>query len=367
MLYKFDVDKYIQMKKLENLKFLKMTTAVAVLLISIAGCKPKLSTNDFTVDGGIDSLQITASGIFQSLPQQADNPANPITAEKVALGKMLYYDTRLSMKGNNSCNSCHNLSTFGVDNKAFSIGDDGLPGGRNSPTVLNAALHTTQFWDGRAKDVEEQAGMPIMNPVEMHMPSKALVEDRLKKDETYKKLFAAAFPTDKNAVSYGNLEKAIGAFERTLITPSKFDEFIAGKANALSKEEKDGLSLFIKTGCTTCHAGVALGGQMFQKFGIYGNYWDLTKSAKVDSGKITISKNAADLFVFKVPSLRNVEKTGPYFHDGSVSDLNKAISIMSKTELNKTLSDAEAKSIATFLKTLTGKVPEDAMKNPFQK
>jgi len=343
---------------------LKITCAVAAILMT--ACKPKLSTNDFSVDGGIDSLQISASGIFQPLPKQADNASNPITPEKVALGKMLYYDTKLSMKGNNSCNSCHNLSTFGVDNKSFSIGDDGLPGGRNSPTVLNAALHATQFWDGRAKDVEEQAGMPIMNPVEMHMPSKALVEERLKKEESYKKLFAAAFPNDKNAVSYGNLEKAIGAFERTLMTPSKFDEYLAGKANALTKEEKDGLDLFMKTGCTTCHAGVVLGGQMFQKFGIYGNYWDLTKSAKVDSGRITVTKNASDLYVFKVPSLRNVEKTGPYFHDGSVADLNKAISIMAKSELNKTLSDNEVQSIASFLKTLTGTVPADAMKNPFQ-
>ena len=343
---------------------LKITCAVVVILMT--ACKPKLSTNDFSVDGGIDSLQISASGIFQPLPKQADNASNPITPEKVALGKMLYYDTKLSMKGNNSCNSCHNLSTFGVDNKSFSIGDDGLPGGRNSPTVLNAALHATKFWDGRAKDVEEQAGMPIMNPVEMHMPSKALVEERLKKEESYKKLFAAAFPNDKNAVSYGNLEKAIGAFERTLMTPSKFDEYLAGKANALTKEEKDGLDLFMKTGCTTCHAGVVLGGQMFQKFGIYGNYWDLTKSAKVDSGRITVTKNASDLYVFKVPSLRNVEKTGPYFHDGSVADLNKAISIMAKSELNKTLSDNEVQSIASFLKTLTGTVPADAMKNPFQ-
>ena len=355
------------MKKLANFKFLKMATVVVIIIISIVGCKPKLSTNDFTVDGGIDSLQITASGIFQALPTVADSKENQVTPEKIALGKLLYYDTKLSMKGNNSCNSCHNLSTFGVDNKSFSVGDDGLNGGRNSPTVLNAALHATQFWDGRAKDVEEQAGMPIMNPVEMHMPSKALMEDRLKKDENYNKLFAAAFPNDKNAVNYGNLEKAIGAFERTLMTPSKFDEFIAGKANALSIEEKDGLSLFIKTGCTTCHAGIVLGGQMFQKFGLYGNYWDLTKSSKVDSGRITITKSASDLYVFKVPSLRNIEKTAPYFHDGSVASLQEAISIMVKAELNKTLTSDEVKSIELFLKTLTGKVPEDAMKNPFTK
>jgi len=224
----------------------------------IVNCKPKKTSNDFTIDGGIDSLQITASGIFQALPTVAESKENTVTPEKIALGKLLYYDTKLSMKGNNSCNSCHNLSTFGVDNKTFSVGDDGLNGSRNSPTVLNAALHATQFWDGRAKDVEEQAGMPILNPVEMHVPDKATLVTRLKKDENYNKLFAVAFPKDKDALTYNNIQNAIGAFERTLMTPSKFDEFIAGKANALSKEEKEGLSLFIKTGCTTCHAGVVL-------------------------------------------------------------------------------------------------------------
>jgi len=338
-----------------------------ISVIIIVNCKPKKSTSDFTIDGGIDSLQITASGIFQALPTVAESKENTVTPEKIALGKLLYYDTKLSMKGNNSCNSCHNLSTFGVDNKSFSVGDDGLNGGRNSPTVLNAALHATQFWDGRAKDVEEQAGMPILNPVEMHVPDKATLVTRLKKDENYNKLFAVAFPKDKDALTYNNIQNAIGAFERTLMTPSKFDEFIAGKANALSKEEKEGLSLFIKTGCTTCHAGVVLGGQMFQKFGLYGNYWDLTKSSKIDSGRITITKSASDLYVFKTPSLRNIEKTAPYFHDGSIASLQDAISIMAKTELNKTLTSDEVKSIEIFLKTLTGKVTEDAMKNPFAK
>lgn len=330
-------------------------------------CKPKKTAKDFAIDGGIDSLQILAKGIFQPLPAQADNPDNPVTPEKVALGKLLYFDTKLSMKGNNSCNSCHNLSTFGVDNEATSTGDDGLKGGRNSPTVLNAALNTTQFWDGRAKDVEEQAGMPILNPVEMHMPNKALVEDRLKKDAEYPKLFAAAFPNDKSPVKFENLQKAIGAFERTLLTPSKFDSYLEGKADALTQEEKDGLQLFVKTGCTTCHAGVNLGGNMFQKFGLFGNYWEATKSAKIDSGRITITKQASDLFMFRVPTLRNIAETKPYFHDGSVSDLNEAIKIMGSVQLNKTLNDTEVKNIAAFLKTLSGNLPDEVKKDPFAK
>ncbi len=323
--------------------------------------------SDKKAQSGVDSLQLTASSLFHALPNQADNPENPITTQKVALGKRLYYDTKLSAKGNNSCNSCHNLSTFGVDNKSFSIGDDGLPGGRNSPTVLNAALHASQFWDGRAKDVEEQAGMPVLNPVEMHMANEAALEQKLKKDTAYNKMFAEAFPGEKNALRYENIRKAIAAFERTLMTPSKFDSYISGDANALTAEEKEGLNLFINTGCTACHSGVTLGGTMFQKFNLFGNYWDLTKSAKVDSGRYLITKNIADLYYFKVPSLRNVEKTSPYFHDGSVASINDAVSIMAKAELNKTLTDEEVGKLVLFLNTLTGKVSDEAMSNPFTK
>lgn len=337
---------------------------MAVLVFS---CKSKSGGSGTTADNGVDSLQLMASSIFHPLPKQADNADNAITPEKVALGKMLFYDTRLSKKGNNSCNSCHNLSTYGVDNKSFSIGDEGKPGGRNSPTVLNAAIHATQFWDGRAKDVEEQAGLPVMNTVEMNIPSKAFLEERLKKDETYQKMFATAFPESKNALNYDNIQKALGAFERTLMTPSKFDDYLSGNTAALNNEEKEGLKLFINTGCTTCHSGKGVGGHMFQKFGLFGNYWEQTKSAKVDSGRIAETKNSGDLFMFKVPSLRNVEKTYPYFHDGSIPDLHQAISIMAKTQLNKSLSEAEVNSIATFLKTLTANVPQDVMQDPFKK
>jgi len=339
---------------------------LTVTLLSVGvGCNS--GNSDRARIPGVDSLQLTASNLFHVLPSQADNPENPVTAQKVALGKRLYFDTRLSAKGNNSCNSCHNLASFGVDNKPFSIGDDGKPGGRNSPTVLNAALHASQFWDGRAKDVEEQAGMPILNPVEMHMTNPRVLEQRLRKDTVYKRLFAEAFPGEKNVVNYENLKKAIGAFERTLLTPSKFDEYLGGNSNALTEQEKKGLHLFINTGCTACHADVALGGQLFQKFGLYGNYWDFTKSANIDSGRFLVTKNKTDMYFFKVPSLRNSVKTYPYYHDGSVASVKEAVSIMARIQSNKTLTDEETDDVVSFLNSLTGKVPDEAVTNPFMK
>ncbi|MCB0380664.1 MAG: cytochrome-c peroxidase [Flavobacteriales bacterium] len=298
-----------------------------------------------------------AKTLFGELPDVALNPENSITDEKVALGKTLYFDKRLSKDNTISCNSCHNLDTYGVDNLSFSPGNDGGLGGRNSPTVLNAALHISQFWDGRAKDVEEQAGGPILNPVEMAMPNEKAVIDRLSKIEEYNNLFAKAFPNEKDPITYINIQKAIGAFERKLIVPSKFDDYLAGNENALNQQEKDGLETFTSVGCTACHSGNLLGGQLFQKFGLMSNYWEHTKSKKIDEGKFEVTKNEADKYVFKTPSLRNVAETAPYFHDGSVADLEEAIAIMGKIQLNKELSEAEVSNIAAFLKALTGSVP----------
>src|SRR5690606_4157549 len=223
-----------------------------------------------------EKLLAQAQTIFKPVPEIAENPKNPVTPEKVKLGKLLYFDTRLSLKGNNSCNSCHNLTTFGVDNLALSPGDEGEVGTRNSQTSFNAALHTMQFWDGRAKDVEEQAGMPILNPVEMNIPSKEFLIKRLKAIDLYKEHFALAFPEEKDPLTYTNIEKAIGAFERTLITPSKFDTYLIGDVNALTHEEKKGLQTFINEGCTTCHNGVALGGNSLQKFGAIEDFRQYT-------------------------------------------------------------------------------------------
>ncbi len=329
-----------------------------ILLAVLLGCgggqqsQEKQKSND-------EALLEKAKTYFQPLPAVAENPDNPITPEKVALGKMLYFDVRLSKDNKISCNSCHNLEKFGVDNLPTSPGNDGKNGERNSPTTLNAALHIAQFWDGRAKDVEEQAGMPILNPIEMAIPSEEFLVKRLSGIEEYKEAFKKAFPDEENPLTFDNIRKAIAAFERTLITPSRFDKFLEGDLNALSEEEKKGLETFIDVGCITCHTGPLLGGNMFQKFGIHANYWEYTKSEKIDEGRYKVTNNEADKYVFKVPSLRNVEKTAPYFHDGSVQDLKEAVRIMAKVQLGKDLTDEQVNAIVQFLKSLTGEIKSE--------
>lgn len=293
-------------------------------------------------------------GAFQPLPDSAISPEHPTSPEKIALGKSLYMDTRLSKSNKMSCNSCHNIATFGVDNEPTSPGHEGKRGGRNSPSSFNAALHIAQFWDGRAKDVEEQALGPILNPIEMGMESDATVIEKLKKDPKTVAAFKAAFPDESDPLTYKNIGEAIGAFERTLITPSRFDAYLKGDDNALTAAEKAGGKLFVQTGCTACHMGSTLGGQMYQKLGLVKEY--PTK----DMGRFEVTKLAADKKMFKVPSLRNVAKTGPYFHDGSVKTLEEAVSQMAEYQLGKNLSKDEVASIVTFLNTLTGTVPASA-------
>lgn len=333
--------------------------AYAVALTALIACGNEKTETKEVEQKELTELQERAKTLFGELPEIADNPENPITEEKVILGKQLYFDVRLSKDNTQSCNTCHNLNTFGVDNLPTSPGNDGKNGTRNSPTVLNAALHASQFWDGRNKDVEEQAGGPILNPVEMAMPSEEFVIERLSGIEEYKELFAKAFPQEEQPITYKNLQKAIGAFERKLITPSKFDDYLAGNDEALNEQEKRGLETFMTTGCITCHSGNALGGQLIQKFGLFGNYWELTKSDRIDEGRFEVTQNEADKYFFKSPSLRNIEKTYPYFHDGSVKDLNKAVKIMAKLQLNKELTDEETNDIVAFLNTLTGDVPQE--------
>jgi cytochrome c peroxidase len=288
---------------------------------------------------------------FAPLPENAATAEYPLTPERVALGKKLYFDTRLSINNKMSCNSCHKLETFGVDNEPTSPGHEGKRGGRNSPTVYNAALHVAQFWDGRAKDVEAQALGPILNPGEMGMPSEATVLERLSKDPKTVAEFAAAFPGEANPLTYANVGKAIGAFERTLLTPSRFDNYLKGDESALTPAEKAGGKLFVQTGCTACHMGATMGGQIYQKLGLVKEY--PTK----DMGRFEVTKSEADKKMFKVPSLRNVAKTAPYFHDGSVKTLNEAISQMGEYQLGKKLTKEEVESIALFLGSLTGTPP----------
>jgi cytochrome c peroxidase len=341
------------------MKKMSIIASIVLFVIVLAACGDKDDAKLQVEKDQKDELLERAQGLFAVLPANADNPENPLTEEKIALGKKLYYDTALSKDGNNSCNSCHNLSTYGVDNLKTSPGDKGEFGNRNSPTVLNAAFHTTQFWDGRAKDVEEQATGPIVNPVEMAIPSPEFIVNKLNKNDEYVELFAKVFPEDK--ITFENIGKAIAAFERTLITPSDFDEYLAGEVTALTDKEKEGLKTFMDAGCITCHNGAQLGGNMFQKFGVHKPYWEATGSEVVDEGKFEVTSNESDKYFFKVPGLRNIEKTWPYFHDGSVESLDEAVAIMADVQLNKQLTDEEIENITAFLKTLTGEVPEEAL------
>ncbi len=344
---------------------LYFTAAISVaLFLNSCSSQPeqKQEVSTENEEAKIDAEIKPRLSAFAALTAVAENPDNPITDAKVKLGHALYFDTRLSKEGKISCNSCHNLETFGVDNLPTSPGDAGKNGDRNSPTVLNAALHTTQFWDSRAKDVEEQAGMPILNPVEMEIPDETFLVKRLSTVPEYKQLFNEAFPG--KGITYENMRKAIAAFERKLITPSRFDKYLAGDNTALTLDEKKGLNNFIKIGCTTCHNGVTLGGSMMQKFGVHREYWTLTESKKIDEGRAAVTKQQDDKYMFKVPSLRNIEKTHPYFHDGSVVDLKKAIQIMAVAQLAYRMSPEEINSVEAFLKSLTGDVPAEYKKAP---
>ncbi len=311
-----------------------------------------------------DSTIIIANQYFKPLPAVAENAKNVITPTKVKLGKLLFYDTRLSQRGNISCNSCHNLANNGVDNQPTSLGDAGQRGGRNSPTVFNAALHNMQFWDGRAKDVEEQAGMPILNSVEMAIPHQGFLIERLKTIPLYQAMFKEAYPGELNPITYANLQKAIADFERTLLTPSRFDKFMNGDKNALTAEEKEGLKTFISSGCVSCHNGVGIGGGSLRKFGLVTDYRTLTKSNVNDIGREGVTKNKDDKDVFKVQGLRNAAGTYPYFHDGSIADLDSAIRIMGKAQLNTDLTNKEIKQIVAFLNASSGDVNADAKTVP---
>ncbi|RME87150.1 MAG: cytochrome-c peroxidase [Planctomycetota bacterium] len=300
-----------------------------------------------------DSAKILelAKKYFQPIPQKAPQSEKD-SKEKIALGKELYFDKRLSVNNTISCNSCHQLNNgkAGVDNEPTSPGAFGKRGDRNSPTVFNAAFHIAQFWDGRAKDLVEQAKGPILNPIEMAMPSEAEVIKKLKAIKDYQKKFQKAFPKEKDPLTYQNIAEAIAAFERTLITRDRLDDFLEGDLKALNQEELKGLQSFVKTGCTTCHSGPLLGGNMFQKMGLVHPYEN-----RKDLGRFKVTKNPGEKYFFKVPSLRNVALTAPYFHDGSVKTLEQAVVKMAWLQLGKKLTSQEIKNIVAFLKALTGK------------
>jgi cytochrome c peroxidase len=297
--------------------------------------------------------------LFKPLPELMPAKSGPPSEEMIALGRVLYYEKRLSKDQDHSCNSCHNLQTYGVDNKATSDGFKGQLGDRNSPTVYNAAGHFVQFWDGRAADVEEQAKGPVLNPVEMALPDAKSAESVLRSMPEYVDMFKKAFPEDRDPVTFDNMAKAIGAFERKLTTPSRWDKYLAGDESALTNDEKKGFLKFVEAGCQTCHAGTLVGGNLYQKLGAAKEFPDQS-----DPGRMKVTKAEADKMVFKVPSLRNIEKTGPYYHNGKVTSLEEATSMMAELQLGKTLKPEEVASIVTWMKSLTGEIPADYIKEP---
>ncbi len=304
-----------------------------------------------------DTLLKDAQQVFKPIPETPPAlPDNDLSREKVELGAMLYFEPRLSKSGIITCNTCHAIGTGGADNIPTSIGHGWQKGPRNAPTVLNAVFNVAQFWDGRAKDLEEQAKGPVQESVEMNSTS-ALVVETLSSLPGYVERFGKAFPGQKSPVTFDNMAAAIEAFEATLITPNApFDRFLKGDAKALSAHQQDGLRLFMAKGCATCHAGVNLGGQAYYPFGVVKK-----PGAEIlppdDKGRFQVTKTASDEYVFRASPLRNIALTAPYFHSGEVWDLKQAVAIMGDSQLGQTLTDQEAAQVAAFLETLTGTQP----------
>jgi len=311
-----------------------------------------------------------AQAQWQALPDAAPAPAdNPTTAAKVELGKMLYFDPRLSSTGTVSCFSCHNVMEGGDDHMPTSAGVHGLKGGRNAPTVWNAAFHSVQFWDGRAPSLEEQAKGPPVNPIEMGMPNLDAVIDRVRHIPGYRSYFESAFGKG-DVVTMDNAARAIAAYERTLITPgSAYDRYVKGDRQALNAQQVRGMETFAAAGCTSCHQGATFSGPempagtgFFMKFPTFADSVYVVKYKLADDpGRASATKDPADHGLWRVPTLRNLVYTAPYMHNGSVKTLPEAVRVMASTQLNRTLADAETADIVAFLESLTGVFPQQTM------
>ena len=318
-------------------------------LVWVLGCAP-LDTQNAVPDPATTALVEQATLVLGPLPASAPNPANPTSEARVDLGRMLYFDARLSKNHDISCNSCHRLDAFGVDGEPTSPGHRGQRGDRNSPTVYNAALHVAQFWDGRAPDVEAQAGGPVLNPIEMASPSEEHVVAVLASIPGYSAAFEAAFPESEVPLSYAHMTLAIGAFERNLLTPGRFDRFLAGDLDSLDGAERRGLATFFEVGCNTCHMGPGVGGTLYRRLGLVYPY------ETEDRGRENLTGEASDRHVFKVPSLRNVAETGPWLHDGSIDDLAEVVRLMGYHQLGRELMPGQVADLVAFLTSLTGEV-----------
>ncbi|MBS2016022.1 MAG: c-type cytochrome [Deltaproteobacteria bacterium] len=309
------------------------------------------------------ALDPAALGVFAPLPAKLERPDNLLTDEKVALGRQLYFDARLSKGQDVSCNSCHDVTRAGADEAALSVGTKKQKGTRNAPSIFNAAGGFAQGWDARASLVEELVVPHIAEPSVMAMDEKKLLAV-ITSIPAYAAAFQKVFLADKTAVSAENVSRAIGAYTRSLLTPARWDAFLAGKTDALIDSEKAGVALFIDAGCSSCHAGKYLGATQTQKLGVAKPWPEGEAGAATDHGRIAVTKQDVDKDVFKVPSLRNVVRTAPYLHDGSVATLEEITKLMSRHQVGKELTDDQVKSLVSFMGTLTGEPPKDLVTKP---
>ncbi len=321
--------------------------------LTLAGCLWVLAA-----PAHADELMDTARGMFEPIPTETPSlPGIEATPERVELGRMLYFEPRLSESHAITCNSCHIVGMGGVDVEETSIGHRWQRGGRNAPTVLNAVFNTAQFWDGRARDLEEQAGGPLVNPIEMGTTEQHVVE-QLKGIPGYADAFHKAFPEQSDPLTFQHVRDAIALFEATLITPNAaFDQYLRGDDNALTVEQKEGLRLFVDNGCAGCHNGINLGGGMYAPFGVV-ELPGAELLPPADKGRFMVTKTPSDEYVFKVPTLRNIALTPPYFHTGKSWDLRQAVAVMGSAQLGIQLTDDEVDKITAFLHSLTGEQPE---------
>ncbi len=335
------------------------TTRTIVRLLGASALCVGFISHALAANQGDDAaLRTAASDYFEVIPSAV--PAvkgNPVTHEKVELGKMLFFEPRLSSSALISCNTCHNLGMGGDDNLETSIGHGWQKGPRNAPTVFNAVFNIAQFWDGRAADLKAQAKGPVQAGVEMASTPDRVVTT-LKSMPEYVEHFTKAFPGEKDPVTFDNMAKAIEAFEATLITPaSRFDQFLEGNDAILTAQEKEGLALFMDSGCASCHNGVNIGGNGYYPFGVVEKPGADILPAN-DKGRFAVTHTADDDYVFRAGPLRNIELTAPYFHTGKVWDLEQAVGIMATSQLGTELDDKSVAAIAAFLRTLTGQEPE---------
>lgn len=303
-------------------------------------------------------LQVLARKHFAPLPARMDAPGSQPQPAQIELGRRLFYETQLSMNNTQSCNTCHDLRFYGQDGRPTSPGAVRGRGKRNAPSVYTAAMHTAQFWDGRSPNVEDQARFPILNEIEMGMPNEALVEQRLRAIPEYRQLFARAFPQDKEPLRWERLLQAIGAFERGLLARAPFDRYLEGDVSALDDRQLRGLEHFLRLGCVQCHQGPALGGGSLHKIGHKRPF------PCQDRGRAEATGKPEDEGVFKVPSLRNIGETAPYYHDGQVRKLEEAVRLMGQHELDVDLTPQQVMEICDFLLSLTGEIPTDYIKSP---